>query len=133
MPLVAQTTRATSGIIIDNVKATGSFAEASNIYFTQLAPGNIAGGSCPATATITTITFGGTTVTVNTAAAHGLAVGDTVTISGNSTPALNAVWFVGTVPTTTTFSFAGPAGTTGNGGSVFAKACIYKLSQLGLQ
>ncbi len=55
-PLVAQTTRATSGIIIDNVAATGSFAEASNIYFTQLAAGNIAGGSCPATATITTIT-----------------------------------------------------------------------------
>jgi hypothetical protein len=126
--------RATSGIIIDNVAATGSFAEASNIYFTQLGPGNIAGGSCPATATIVNITRVTTTETVNTAAAHGLTTGDTVTIAGNATAGFNGVWIVASTPTTTSFTFTGPGvGATGAGGSVFAKACIYKLSQSGLQ
>ena len=131
-PLVV---RETSGIIIDNVAATGSFAEASNIYFTQLGSGNIAGGSCPATATITTITFATPTVTVNTAAAHGLAVGDTVTITGASHCGLQRCFHSCLCPHSPRGSLTAtplePPG--GAGGSVFAKACIYKLSQSGLQ
>ncbi|MGB9107017.1 MAG: hypothetical protein WCC59_19835, partial [Terriglobales bacterium] len=130
-PLRAQ---ATSGIIIDNVAATGSFPEASNIYFTQLGPGNIAGGSCPAaTATISTATRGGGTATINTTAAHGLAVGDTVTIAGVSIAAFNGVFSVTSVTPPTTFTYALGGTTSGVGGSVFTKTCFYKLSQSGLQ
>jgi hypothetical protein len=130
-PLVA---RATSGIIIDNVAATGSFPETSNIYFTQLGPGNIAGGSCPAaTATISTATRGGGTATINTTAAHGLAVGDTVTIAGVSVNAYNGVFAVTSVTPPTTFTYALGGTTSGVGGSVFTQTCFYKLSQAGLQ
>ncbi|MGA1998656.1 MAG: hypothetical protein ABSG52_01580 [Terriglobales bacterium] len=134
-PLALQ---AVSGIIIDNVAATGSFAEASNIYFTQLGAGNIAGGSCPATATITTATRDSGTVTITTSAAHGLAVGDTVTIAGVSTGgtiSFDGVFSVTSVnvPPGNTFTYALGGTAPGTGGSVFANACFYKLSQLGLQ
>jgi hypothetical protein len=130
-PMVAQ---ATSGIIIDNVKATGTFAEASNIYFTQLAAGNIAGGSCPATASISNAARDGVgTATITTTAAHGLAVGDTVTIAGVNIAAYNGVFAVTAVVDATTFQYALGGAGPGAGGSVFAKACFYKLSQEGLQ
>lgn len=45
-----------------------------------------------------------TTRTVTTTAAHGLAIGQLVTIAGNSGAGNNGTWRVATVPTTTTFT-----------------------------
>lgn len=57
--------------------------------------------------------------TVTTAAVHGFTIGQAVTIAGStSTPALNGVWAVDTVPSTTTFTVAYQVGvgSTANGG-----------------
>jgi hypothetical protein len=63
-------------------------------------------------ATATVSTTDGLSPTVaglfTTTAAHNLAVGDKITISGiTSTPTINGVWYVATVPTTTTFTVVG--------------------------
>ena len=60
----------------------------------------------------TAIASGGST-TLTTAAAHGLAVGDTVTIAGLTPVALNGDRVVAEIPTATTFAFAVPEGVTG--------------------
>lgn len=56
--------------------------------------------------------------TVTTAAAHGLLLGNKVTVAGSTTSALNAVYYVQTVPSTTTFTIttAGVADATYNNG-----------------
>lgn len=56
-------------------------------------------------ATITSITFSGTTATVTTATAHGLSTGDTVTVSGASPSDYNVTAAPITVLTSTTFSY----------------------------
>lgn len=58
--------------------------------------------------------------TVTTAAAHGLQIGNKVTVSGSTTSALNSVYFVQTVPSTTTFTIttAGVANATYNNGAM---------------
>lgn len=55
---------------------------------------------------------------ITTSAAHGLAVGDGVQISGHSgsTPSLNGDWEVASVPTSTTFTLTGVNITTGGTG-----------------
>jgi Tfp pilus tip-associated adhesin PilY1 len=65
----------------------------------------------PAAGTATgTITAAGntTTATVITSAAHGLAVGNSVTISGSNIPDYNGVKTVATVPSATSFTFSAP-------------------------
>jgi len=59
----------------------------------------------------TTISSGSTTIT--TATAHGLAVGDNITLVGLTPASLNGVARVTAVPLTTTFSIDVPAGVTG--------------------
>lgn len=44
--------------------------------------------------------------TVTTVAAHGLMVGQTTTVSGSTTSALNGAYVIATVPSTTTFTIA---------------------------
>lgn len=59
--------------------------------------------------TISGITVSGTTATVTTSSAHGLVVGQPVTIAsatGNTT--VNGTWIVLAVPTTTTFTYTYP-------------------------
>jgi len=58
------------------------------------------------TRTISNSARSGTTATITTSAAHGFAVGDTVTVSGtNGNPSLEGTWTITAVPTTTTFTY----------------------------
>lgn len=57
-----------------------------------------------AASTLTSIVDSGTTATVTTSTAHGLAVNNKVTISGATDADLNGDYFVQSVPTTTTFT-----------------------------
>lgn len=58
-------------------------------------------------------------VTVTTAWHHDYAVGDVVTIAGNSVAAFNATWTIASVPSDTTFTFSDSGtNTTGTGGTV---------------
>lgn len=54
--------------------------------------------------TLTSIVDSSNTSTVTTPSAHGLQVGNLVVISGTSSSALNASYYVQTVPSTTTFT-----------------------------
>ena len=57
-------------------------------------------------------------VTVTTAWHHDYAVGDVVTIAGNSVAAFNATWTIASVPSDTTFTFSDSGtNTTGTGGT----------------
>ena len=56
--------------------------------------------------------------TYRTAASHGLLVGDTVTVAGNSLPGANVTATVATVPANTTFTLTGVSGNLGTGGTV---------------
>lgn len=60
----------------------------------------VSGGTWTQTITAATATF-------TTAAAHGLAVGDVVTIAGSPVVGANGQWAVATVPSLTTFTLAG--------------------------
>jgi hypothetical protein len=55
--------------------------------------------------TLNSITRSGSTATGTTAAAHGLAVGDTITISGATDPLYSGTFRVASVPTGTTFTY----------------------------
>lgn len=70
------------------------------------------------TLTITNITCDAGVATVTTTAAHLMAVGNPVTITGNSVAAYNGSWTVTAVPSATTFEFAVACGGTGTGGSI---------------
>lgn len=70
------------------------------------------------TVTITNITCAAGVATVTTSAAHLLAVGNPVTITGNTVVAYNTMQTVVTAPTATTFTFAATCGGTGTGGTL---------------
>lgn len=59
-------------------------------------------------------TSSGTTATLTTASAHGLAVGDLVTIAGMTPSGYNGTYLVGTVPTTTSFTVTTSGSNLGN-------------------
>jgi len=65
----------------------------------------------PASTAITTTTNASGTLAVFNSTAHGLAIGQTVTVSGNSVAAYNGTWVV---TATTTNSFTADIGTSGN-------------------
>jgi hypothetical protein len=58
------------------------------------------------TKTISNSARTGSTATLTTSTAHGLRVGDEITVSGtNGNPSLEGTWTIATVPTTTTFTY----------------------------
>lgn len=58
------------------------------------------------TKTISNSARTGSTATLTTSTAHGLRVGDVITVSGtNGNPSLEGTWTIATVPTTTTFTY----------------------------
>lgn len=58
------------------------------------------------TKTISNSARSGSTATLTTSTAHGLRVGDSITVSGtNGNPSLEGTWTIATVPTTTTFTY----------------------------
>jgi hypothetical protein len=61
-------------------------------------------------------TESGTTVTITTRAAHGLQVGQSVTVTGVPVAGYNGTVTVATVPTTTTFTYTAAAGLAASGG-----------------
>jgi len=57
-----------------------------------------------AASTLTNVVVSSNTGTVTTASAHGLQVGNSITLSGSSTSALNGTYKIATVGSTTTFT-----------------------------
>jgi hypothetical protein len=107
-----------SGTASTGASYNGTFKIASLVgttQFTFLCPGT---GTASAQrqvngAAMSALTLSGTVGTGTTSAAHGLAVGDTVTITGSSIGASNGAFSVATAPTSTTFTYATSAtGTT---------------------
>ncbi|MGE0343812.1 MAG: hypothetical protein AB7O86_12195 [Porticoccaceae bacterium] len=81
---------------IDSVEIQITYKDQSSIvYF---------GG--PSAVTLSSLTSVGTVATGTTAAPHGLAVGNSVTIAGASPAAYNGTFTVATVPSVTTFTYA---------------------------
>lgn len=70
------------------------------------------------TLTISNITCDSDVATVTVTAAHLMAPGNPVTITGNSVPAYNGTWTVTGTPSATTFTFATTCNGTGTGGSI---------------
>jgi FtsP/CotA-like multicopper oxidase with cupredoxin domain len=69
-------------------------------------PGNYTYSLSVAGSTLTNIVVLTNVGTVTTVAAHGLMVGQTTTVSGSATTALNASYVVASTPSTTTFTIA---------------------------
>jgi hypothetical protein len=122
----------TSGLIIDN-GVTGT-AQAANIYFGKSASGNITNGSCW---TGTNLALSGTSTKTNgvgtytTGANHGLAIGETVAIVGNTNANVNGNCTVTATPTATTFTctYTTINSGSGTGGNVQLGTCAFKLTQ----
>jgi hypothetical protein len=107
-PITVTTTAATGLVSGDTVTIAGAVDPAANGTWvvTVLTATTF---TIPATATNAAAGAGGTITQTNnspitTATAHGLAVGDVVTISGSSDAALNGQWRVASVPSTTSFT-----------------------------
>jgi cytoskeletal protein CcmA (bactofilin family) len=98
-----------------HIVATGN----ANISGAMIVNGqaNVGNLSFPPTSTITVsvVAYSGTTVTVTTAAAHGLAVGNEVVFSGltATTNAPNGIFLVVSTPSSTTFTFTAAVAPTG--------------------
>jgi hypothetical protein len=74
-------------------------------------------------------TESGNTVTITTTAAHNLAVGNTVTISGVGVGGYNGTFTVASVPTATTFTYTNPtAGLAASGGGTVTNPSRYTLT-----
>ncbi len=131
----------TSGIIVDNGADTGTFAEAASIYVAEGTNGNINNGSCwsgtgaGSLALTGTQSRSGTTGSFTTSVPHGLAIGETVEIAGNTHSEIDGNCTVETTPSTTTFSctYADSATASGDGGYVQKGTCMFQLSQSALQ
>ena len=92
------------------------------------------------TSPISTLSETGTTVTATTAIAHGLVVGQSITIVGASSASYNGTYTVATTPTTTSFTFISAASglAIGTGGTELPNnvpctplATVYTDSSLG--
>jgi len=70
------------------------------------------------TGTVSSIAESSGTATATTGAAHGLSIGDVVLFSGVTPAAYNNVFFVHTVPSTTTFTFKVASGTGAGSGTM---------------
>lgn len=83
-----------------------------------------------AAGTLTSIVVSTNTGTVTTVNAHGLMVGQTTTVSGSTTTALNGSYVVQTVPSTTTFTIttAGVGNATYNNGPLTVAGSVPLLT-----
>jgi len=92
---------------------------------------NVGNLSFPPTATIalTSVTFSGTTVTVTTAIAHGLSVGNEIVLAGltASTNAPNGIFLIASTPSASTFTYTAASVPTGALGFVSATLTVRPL------
>lgn len=78
---------------------------------------------------ISSITYSGTTATVTTSAAHGLAVGNIVNFTGQNPTVYQGAYSVASVPTSTTFTYTLAATPTGNATTVGAYTALTSGTQ----
>ena len=86
--------------------------------------------SLPAAATVYSVTQATTTVTIVTVAAHGLQVGDFVTVAAATSTAINGSFAIASITNSTTFTYtttSGTIATTQQGGSVTLKVRNYDV------
>lgn len=86
--------------------------------------------SLPAAATVYSVTQATTTVTIVTVAAHGLQVGDFVTVAAATSTTINGSFAIASITNSTTFTYTTTSGTittTQQGGSVTLKVRNYDV------
>lgn len=120
-PSGTQFTYTAKGVVNGSVLDTG--------YTTISGGGIYPGARIPLAVSASAMTYSGTTITVNTAAAHGLYPGAPIMIRGitATTNPPNGNWVITTVPTPTQFQFISSAAPTGTlaSGTNFASALLY--------
>lgn len=100
-----QTVTLTSGPPAQGITALNYYDGSNNlIYRCQAVSRQATYTWSVAATTLTSIVDSSNTSTVTTAAAHGLQVGNQVTVAGASASALNRSYAIATVPNTTTFT-----------------------------
>ncbi len=125
--LFSQQTGAPVGIVQFNTQTPTRFldyAGGSNLTYLCLAPsinqsstpGNYTYSLSVSAGTLTNIVVLTNVGTVTTVAAHGLMVGQTTTVSGSTTSALNGSYVVASTPSTTTYTIT----TSGVGNATYA-------------
>lgn len=121
IPSGTQFTYTAKGVVNGTVLDTG--------YTTVTGGGIYPGARIPLAVSASAMTFSGTTITVNTAAAHGLYPGTPIIVRGitASTNAPNGNWVVTRVATPTSFEYVAAATPTGTlaSGTNFANALLY--------
>ncbi len=91
---------------------------------TQQFSASVSGAKTIAIATTSGAMRASNVVTITTAAAHGFAVGQTVTISGVTDTSFVGTFTIVTVPTTTTFTFSQTAADATSGGGTVANVSV---------
>jgi hypothetical protein len=82
-------------------------------------------GATTSGATISSITISGQTATVTTSSAHGLSVGQQVTLSGVTPSQYNGSYVIQTVPSTTTFTLTLPSTNLPTGAATVVGSYVY--------
>src|SRR4051812_1692303 len=95
--------------VVYALNVQGSATQPNLVAFNNLYSGALAAAS---TIGANGATESGTTVTITTAAAHGLVVGDTVVVAGLGTAGYNGTWVVTAAPSATTVQYTALAGLT---------------------
>jgi hypothetical protein len=114
---VSETISFVSGDVVVTRVGTGAGALSSSTastFIDQYTTTGTANGSTPlptttVSATVSTIAEAGTTATATTSSAHGLAIGELVTITGSSVAGYNSTFTI-TAVTSTTFTFTAASG-----------------------
>jgi hypothetical protein len=114
---VSETISFVSGDVVVSQVGTGSGSLTSSTattFINQYTTSGTTNGSTPMptaslSATVSSIAESGTTATATTSAAHGFAVGESVTISGSSVSGYNKTFTI-TAVTSTTFTFTATSG-----------------------
>ncbi len=101
-----------SGFTGSNQNGNVTLTAVGTNTITWACSGSIASAAGGPTGTATVVTFPSTTITGTSPAVHGLAVNDQIIISGATPTSLNNTFTVIAVPTTTTFKFSLPIGST---------------------
>jgi hypothetical protein len=111
---ITVTTTGTHGMAVSGAQFTISGTTAT----TNAPNGVFAVGTVPATviATVSSITYNSTTITVNTSAPHGMTPGSAITISGitATTNAPNGTFVIDSAPTSTQFTYIVTSAPTGS-------------------
>ncbi len=88
------------------VTITGALAKDSNYNAIQVSPAAQLWDGTALAATISNVALTSNVVTVTTAAVHGYAVGQRVTVAAVTNTAINGTYVIASVPTTSTFTYA---------------------------